>query len=91
MNTQSINNDNTGAGAVYFFNGVHVQVDDGYAEDYLCLRARQLVALARITTTEGFANWNGTVRSDVASLVSNLAEEVQQLIPLAMREAHKSD
>jgi hypothetical protein len=89
VDTQSNNNINMMAMTLPVFDGVNLQVDAGSAEDYLHLRSRQLSALTHVMAGESFYGWNNSIKVGVASLASSLADEVDNLIPLVMREARR--
>lgn len=89
--SQSNNNSNTMLSQQFaVFGGINLQVDEGCAEDYLHMRARQLAALAQIMASESFFCRSKPIKVNVASLMSSLADEVDNLVPLAIQEARKS-
>lgn len=69
------------------FAGVKVLISNGSAGDYLAMRAAHLAALMKVMSLEGFELQSVDTKNHVRWLASTLAEEVNQIIPHALREA----
>lgn len=63
--------------------GLKVTVEDGQGVvDYAQMRASQLDALAAVLVTSDFYTYSGSIQHDVLWLVSTLATEVKELMPI---------
>jgi hypothetical protein len=71
------------------FPGVHVFVREGDASDYLAMRGAQLAALICLVAMEGFESQSIETKTNVRWLASTLANEVNHMIPIALREASR--
>jgi hypothetical protein len=69
------------------FPGMQVSVFDGDAGDYLAMRAAQLAALASLMAMEGFEHQNTATKNNARWLLADLGNEINHLIPIALKEA----
>jgi hypothetical protein len=69
------------------FPGVQVSVFDGDAGDYLAMRAAQLAALTTLIAMEGFESQSVAIKNSARWLLADISNEVNLLIPLALKEA----
>ncbi|GGC98730.1 hypothetical protein [Undibacterium terreum] len=69
------------------YSGVELVIQDN-AYDHACMRAAQLAALLSVVADvkSDFNNSSKTIQSDVLWLASTLADEVQQLLPIVLKE-----
>lgn len=72
------------------FPGVNVSVSDGDAGDYLAMLAAQLAAVHSLMAMEGFELQSAETKTYALCLASGLADKVNNMIPIALREASKN-
>lgn len=71
------------------FAGVKVLISNGSAGDYLAMRAAHLAALMKIMALEGFELQSVDTKNNIRWLAATLAEEVNQVVPYALKEAER--
>jgi hypothetical protein len=72
------------------FPGVQISIYEGDAGDYLAMRGAQLAALIALFAAEGFEHQPSSVKNNVRWLASNLADEINHVIPIALKDAAAS-
>lgn len=76
-------------GSYVVFPGIEVSVTDGDAADFLAMKSAQLAALTHLFSCEGFEHQAEATKDHLRWLVCSLADEVNHLIPIALKEAAK--
>lgn len=79
--------DATLLGTYSHFPGIQVSVFEGDVGDYLAMRAAQLAALTSLISMEGFEYQSPATKNSARWLLANLGNEINLLIPLALKEA----
>jgi hypothetical protein len=72
------------------YGAVHVQVEQGSAQDYAHMRAKQLSALLHMTYgggEEAFQTLSSELQNNYLWLASSIADELGNLLPLVAKEA----
>lgn len=77
-------------GSFSSFRGINVVVSQGGAADYLEMRSSQLSALLSIISSQDFEGWEDEIRATSKLLARDMAMEITQIIPLALKETHNA-
>lgn len=71
-------------------NGATVSIKAGHAGDYADMRAAQLKALTYAANSPGFGDWCGEIKSNVRWLITSIAAEIVDLLPIVSADAERS-
>lgn len=79
-------NTNTSRGSYKIDNGATVSIEAGNATGYAGMRAAQLSALTAVMVCDDFQRYNDSIQNNVIWLVSNIAQELENLITIVHQQ-----